>query len=646
MSDMFNIGLNSLNAYQTALTVTSQNIGNVNTPFYSRRQVDFAEAAFSNGVNVADIRRVYDSSTSKSLSKANSAYAMSDMYTQQLGQIETLVGNTTNSISTYIDNSIKALRELDTNADSIQSRNNYLYQLNILSNRFNSIGKQLDEQQNNINQSIESTITNVNQLTSQIAEINNKIVTKTGGDTVALYDEREKLIQELSTYMDFSTQETDNGEINIALSNGSLLVFSNQANKISAVTNPADPSTLTLSLASSTTTTDITSYVKGGQIGGLYNTQEDLREAQRTLGRLALGMMDTFNQQNQLGVDLNGTLGGNIFTDVNNANAINNRAISNAKNVGVADVTVNIDDISQLTTDDYQLVFDTATHYNLVRLSDNSVVSTGAVGAMPMQISADGFTINIASATITAGDKYTISPTRSIAEDMSVGITDPKLLALAWPVSAQFDPQNKGQGEIVVTNILDTTNSSFSTPHALNPPIDVVFISSTQYQLVDASTSTVIDGPFTYDPSGTNIFPTIPPGNYDPGYRVQISGIVEAGDKFSLTYNENTGGDNRNGLVMEDLFTKRILQNGTMTFAEAYNSLVNNIASQDSAARIDYESNKSIQAQAQQSYDQVSGVQLQEETINLAKYQQAYQASAQIIQVAKDIFDTIIRLGG
>ncbi len=79
-------------------------------------------------------------------------------------------------------------------------------------------------------------------------------------------------------------------------------------------------------------------------------------------------------------------------------------------------------------------------------------------------------------------------------------------------------------------------------------------MSDTTYQLVDATTSTVIEGPLAYTSSGTNIFPTA--GGYDPGYLVSLSGEVKAGDSFDLIYNTNGSGDSRNGKLMADLLKK------------------------------------------------------------------------------------------
>jgi flagellar hook-associated protein 1 FlgK len=652
MNDLLNIGIRGLLAFQSALSVTGQNIANVKTPYYSRREIDFAEDLFGNGVNIADVQRVYDATTSQFLQQANSTFSMSDTFYQQVSQLESLLGNQvfkdsegnerTNNIATFISDAIAALKSLDGDTTSIQSRTVYLNKLMALANRISTIGTQIEQQGSNINQSIQTTVGSVNEITQQIAQINQQIANSQGQDNGALLDKREVLVQQLSQYVNFSTQTDSSGQMNILIDDGTPLVFGSKAETISAVPDPNDPSNLILNMTSGVSTMNITNLIHGGQIAGYFNAQTVLEQAQNALGRLSLGIMQTFNAQNKLGIDYNGNLGGNIFNDINSASAMSQRVLPNSNNTGTENMNVTISDVTQLTTSDYILVFDTPTHYTMTRLSDKTVVGSGSISSLPQQISADGFTININSGTIATGDKFTISPTRGASENMGVAISDPKLLALGWPVSANSNPLNQGNGTINVDNILDTTNSAFSLPKQLNPPITIKFLSPTTYELINANTSAVMEGPITYTP-GAPVFPT--PGGYDPGYRISISGSnIQAGDTFDIKYNTNNG-DNRNGNIMESQYKNGILQGNSLSFTQGYNLMSSDISIQVNGASADYTSSKVLRDGAYKQYSQVSGVDIGEETTNLAMYQECLQASAQIIQTAKSIFDTIIGLG-
>lgn len=646
MSDILSIGINSLIAYQSALAISSQNIGNSNTKFYSRREVEFSEAMHNNGVNIADVRRIVDESSLKNLQRTTSIFAMSESSLDQLSQLEVTLGGDTNNTGIYINDTLKALRDLASDAGSLQSRTNFLNKLNILTNRFNTISGQLGQHQQNINQSLNTVVNSVNEIAGKIAEINKQVAATHGEENATLLDQRESLLSDLSKYIDFSTQQDQSGQINITLGNGSLLVFGSQPATLGTLTNPSDPNNLLITLTTGNSSVNVTDFIHGGQIAGLYHTQNVIQDTVNSLGRLSIGMMNEFNVRNKLGMDYNANLGGNIFTDINNSNLTSARAIANTNNAGSVNMDVTIQTPSSLTIDDYQLVFDTPTHYTLTRISTtgNSVVSSGTIGAFPQQISADGFTININSGSISAGDKFTISPTRNAASGMNVAISDSKQLALGWPVIATDSPQNTGHGAATVMSIEDTTNAAFSVPHQLSPPITIHFLSATQYELLDATNNNVLEGPISYTPGVDNdVFPT--PGAYDPGYRVRLSGIINAGDTFNLDYNSNGAGDDRNGSEMEKLYQTKTLQGGSLTFSSAYDFLAGGVAQRTNDSKIGYVSSKAIMDQAYERYSQVSGVSVMEEYTNLARYQQSYQASAQVIEVAKSIFEIIIGLG-
>jgi flagellar hook-associated protein 1 FlgK len=277
-----------------------------------------------------------------------------------------------------------------------------------------------------------------------------------------------------------------------------------------------------------------------------------------------------------------------------------------------------------------------------VRIDDNKEVASGVMSGVPFSISADGFTTNITSGSFAGGDSFVVSPTRNAMQACNVVLNDPRKLAMAFPVSAEVATTNKGSGSISVDSIIDTNNASFSVPKQLNPPVRIEFLSPTTYQLVDANTNTAIEGPLTYDPSSTSIFPT--PGGFDPGYRVTIRGDIKSGDTFNLQYNLNTSGDNRNAIAFASLYSKKYFDNSNLTLNDAYHLMSNTISLKTYSTKIELDSSISIYNQAEQRLAEISGVSNIEEVANLAQYQEAYQASAQVIQVAKSIFETIINL--
>lgn len=645
MSNILNIGVQSLSAYQSALEITSQNLGNVGNDDYSRRQVNFIEAANNNGVNIGDVRRVYDSSTNRYLRQTTSDFSKSDVLLDQLVTLESLLDDNTNSIGTYLTSSLTALRNLNANAGDDKGRSLYLQQLGILSNRFQAINAQFQLSLGSVNESMNNLTSTINQLTQKISELNLQLTQADNAGNPSLLDQRESVLRDLSKYLDFTAQEDDRGSVNVIVGNGTLLVFGIQSFPLSTVASNSDPLITDLVINDGSNNIVISNAITGGQMGGLISYRnQSLMPAQRALDRLSLSVMDEMNDQNSLGVNLYGNLGGNIFQDINSTSLVTNRAISYPTNTGSEQITVDITDTKALTTSDYMLTFDTASHYILTRKSDNSTVSTGNIVAIPAAISVDGFSININSGTIAAGDHYTISPTRSAANTMSVIMSDPKQLALAWPVTAVSSSTNSGAGKVEVTSVYDTTNPIFTTPGQLTPPLLIRFTSSSSYEIVNATTNAVIQTAIPYNSStstGTVVFPTPAPTSYDPGFTVKLSGEIMAGDTFALNYNSTNTADNRNGLAMEALFNAANVDN-SLSFSSAYHALTIDISTITNRAKIDLDSSKALLNSAKQRFGSISGVNVTEEMVGLSRYQQAYQASAQIIQVAKALFETVI----
>ncbi len=653
MSDLslIKIGISSLMAYKTALGVASNNIANANTPFYSRREVDFAELAQRNGVDASNVRRIFDEAANRYAQKANSDFSQSETYLQQMRGLEPIFDDETTNIAKYINDSLDALNKLNSDASSVTNRTLYMEKLNALASRFQNINGELNRQIQNVNLSLSSQTKQVNEILTRLSGINREISVAIAADHDALLDQREQLVQELAQYFDFSAQVDQNGLLNIGLSNGLSLLSSDPPAQFNTSIDPRNPAKIVLNMQQGANTIEITDLIHSGNIAGLLNFQRNtLDDAQRTLGRLALVFSDKFNAQNHLGVTQNGSLGGNIFADINAATAMASRVIANTNNSGSSVSSVSIDDVSQLKTSDYRLSIGAANSYILTRISDSTVVSSGTIGALPDSISVDGFTLNLTSGTFTAGDQYTISPTYGAADNIKLAITDSAQLALAWPVTASVGVKSpESSGQIRVDSIEDTTTTAFTTtPGQLSPPIQIRFLTDTTYELIDPNNpSPAIEGPIAYDPNtGADIFPT--PGSYDPGYRVSISGVMKTGDTFNIDYNANPGSHSENGLQFAKMYRTGTVEGQAtgdlVTFTQAYTLLSNSVSLQASAAQTKYSSDQVLKKQAEQRRDAISGVSLEEETLNLARFQQAYQASAQILETARKVLEIVTTL--
>lgn len=130
-----------------------------------------------------------------------------------------------------------------------------------------------------------------------------------------------------------------------------------------------------------------------------------------------------------------------------------------------------------------------------------------------------------------------------------------------------------------------------------------------------------------------------------------FSGRPQAGDTFSVAFNANGVSDNRNALKLADLQSKASIGvdpaapgSTGVSFSDGYGDLVERVGTLTAQARLDGEATTAILKQATDNRDSLSGVNLDEEAANLIKFEQYYNASAQIIQVARSLFDTLINI--
>ncbi|HUT40062.1 MAG TPA: flagellar basal body rod C-terminal domain-containing protein, partial [Gammaproteobacteria bacterium] len=122
----------------------------------------------------------------------------------------------------------------------------------------------------------------------------------------------------------------------------------------------------------------------------------------------------------------------------------------------------------------------------------------------------------------------------------------------------------------------------------------------------------------------------------------RLTGNPASGDEFSIAFNSGGVGDNRNALLMADLQTAQVMNGGSAGFNDAYGEMVAEVGTRTRQAQVGSDVQMRVMEQSQAAWASESGVNLDEEAANLLRFQQAYQAAAQIISVAGTIFDTLI----
>jgi len=126
------------------------------------------------------------------------------------------------------------------------------------------------------------------------------------------------------------------------------------------------------------------------------------------------------------------------------------------------------------------------------------------------------------------------------------------------------------------------------------------------------------------------------------GIQAEISGTAQAGDTFTLDFNSDAALDNRNGLAMVALQQENSIDGGTESYDDAYNELIERVGIQASTSNSNTDAARNILEQSIEIRNSISGVNLDEEAADLIRYEQLYSANAQVISVARDIFDRLL----
>ena len=672
MADLLNIGLSGLSASKTSLSVTGHNISNVNTPGFSRQSTvqatqvpQFSGAGYiGSGTTLTDVRRSYSEFLSTQLRSSTALNSDVEAYKSQIEQLDSLLAGATTGITPALQKFFSSLQTAAEDPANIPARQLVLSEAEGLAKRFNTVYDRLSEQNEFINKQMTAVTDQINRLAGSVGQLNDAIAVAAanGKDPNDLLDAREEAVRQLSTFIGVTAVPQDGNGLNLFVGSGQPLVVGSAVSRLEAVNGRADPTRMEIDFVSGNSRQAVTTLLTGGELGGLIRYREDVLDAtMNAMGRLSLAVADQVNTQLGQGLDLKGQVGTVLFNDFNDPAqaALRVRAYSGNSN---AQPLLNITDTSVLQASDYRLDFD-GTNYSARRLSDNEAITvTNAAGVLSFADAAgrdQGFTVDVSgSPAPVLGDIFQLQPTRRGAVSISTVLDQPDQLAFAAPVRSEALLQNVGNAAIGQPDLLSfgpavTPMGALKT--ALTPAVTMAYVAATGIFTVPAgATLTRINA------DGSNaVSPAFQLGQQNTYklalsdgsvVRMTISGRPENNDQFQVGFNSSGVSDNRNALKLVNLQNKQTvgvdplitsISTGT-SFTDGYGDLVERVGTLTAQARTDSAATTSILKQATDNRDSLSAVNLDEEAANLIKFEQYYNASAQVIQVARSLFDTLI----
>lgn len=710
-ANMFTIATSGLNVQQGLLNTTSNNIANVNTDGYVRQRAS-SESQEVGGVLLGNVERVFDRFAQDQLIRDTSSLGEADAYLEKLNQLDSIFASEAISAAEGMSRYFGALQDATDDPNNMSARQIALGQTDAMADQFNSLNNYMTNSANVLNKELDDKITQANNLIAQISDLNTQIITtqfatQTSGSE-AVKNSRDNAILQLANLVAIDTRPVEGGGTLVFMETGQSLVLEDGSfNLFSADGNP-DPNYKQLSLqlpGDSSFSIPLADTNVGGELGGLVKYRDDVLEVnRRELGQIALSLSDATNEQNKLGMDLDGQLGTDIFTTPTftgfaYADNGNNNITVNAR---VPDGAGN-----QITAADYQVTISAVgggnITYDLALLnpdgtavtdsSGNPIVDTGLVATATAGTFTTTNGTNIGGdleiefpSTIgdyTAGDQFLIQPAKEAAGNIALAINRAEDLALAAPIRVNSGNDNLGSAAVtnitvtntsIATSATDIAQSGFHVTAAgvtelqgtgdspdtvtnRGAPAIIQFTSADSYDVFDSAGAniTTVNGATNLQnllnqASGTAGWTaTFGAGLTDyPGYDLSIEGVPQAGDRFEIEFNTDGFNDNSNGLALSALQdADTTLQsndgNGSLiTFHESYTGIVSDIGTKTSTADIEHQAAVALERQAKESVNSVSAVNLDEEAADLIRFQQAYSANARILTTAQSLFQTIL----
>ncbi|SAL02120.1 flagellar hook-associated protein FlgK [Caballeronia ptereochthonis] len=641
-NNIFGIGLSGLNAAQWGLTTTGQNISNAATPGYTLEKVQYQESSgqftgsgyLGSGVQAVTVTRQYSQYLTTQVNNTQASSSAASTYYSLISQLNNLVGDPTQGIAQGITNYFSGLQSVANSASSTSARQSLMSSAQTLADQINSAGAQYDQLRQSVNTQLTSAVSQINSYAQQIADLNKQInIASAGGQQPnQLLDQRDQLVTNLSSMIGVQVVPQD-GNYNVFIGNGQPLVVGNTQYGLQAVPSSSDPSELTVAFQSrdgSTQTPATTQYIDnsaltGGVVGGLIDFRtQTLDPAQAQLGAVATSFATQLNDQNKLGLDLNGVQGGDLFATSNPT------ILANARNKSTGTLTASIADGTQPPANDFTVSYD-GSQYTVTDPASGQKLGTidPAVGNATI----NGLNIDVSGLTdVQKGDSFTIQPTRGALDAFRLTTSNGAAIAAASPAVTSAASTNTGTASI--------SSATVSSGYSMTSDIQLTYNAS-----AGGFTSNV---PVTVGGTNYAVGTTIPYSAstgmtiVSNGVSATVSGTPKDSDVFSIAQNKGGTSDGSNALAMSNLVSSKSLNGGTDTLTSSYANYVNTIGNQTNQLKATSSAQTALLSQATTAQQSVQGVNLNEEAANLIQYQQLYQANSKVIQTAATLFQSLL----
>ncbi|HLI97925.1 MAG TPA: flagellar hook-associated protein FlgK [Candidatus Baltobacteraceae bacterium] len=700
LASFFGLGLlgNALATFQNAADITSDNIANVNTPGASRQVVDITEMSpvsgspfadanisggtFGNGSIIESVQRIHDNSYDQLFRGASASQNYYTVEQNQLNALQASLGEPNNGISSYYSAFQTAVGQLvdQVGTNSTSARANVLSSAQALTQALNAASNTINQQQSQVMQQASSAVSTVNGILDQIASLNGQIRASTavGDNPNTFMDQRDNLIDQLSQYISTQTSVQPDGSTLVTV-NGQALVNDTVAYHLAppvvGVASNGAPS-FKIDFASNPPAAANAPGIPlgSGQLAAfadLYNNKLTVYGQQ--LDNFASSMANEVNRITQAGYDQNGVAGTALF-----------QPIVSSLPISAGNIKVGITDPSQLPV----ALASTAagTLVTSMNSANNTVDTSAAIngyGALANPPGAGGTsgTLSVTVDGVTQNFNYNTNTT-----DTSIDAFISDFNNQHFGVTASFNASGQN---IVFTRDPVNTDLVHRAAEGSNPPTSDFTITDTPATgagILSALGASGINGVNqnstnafgANDNSGANALMQMFSSNVGvPALQTSVAGPIAAGSQTValpagvnnvsvgdvLTVDATPGGGapqenvvvsavSFNPVTGQESFTANfanahpgpvsITSAQTQTLGQYYGNTVSQIGTDAQTAISGSASQTNLTQNIDNVRQGIDGINIDEETQNLIKFQTAYQATAQSMNVLSSMLSTVI----
>ena len=652
---LLNVGARALLANQVALQTAGHNIANVNTPGYSRQTVvlqtvqgQFTGGGYiGQGVDVQTILRNQSELLTRQSAAAGSTQAADSVRAERLGQLQDIFSGGTSGLGAAINDMMNAFSDVVSSPTDITARTVALTRIDETAARMRTAADRLTEIGYTSTEQLKSSVTAVNSLAAQMASVNEQIARAKGNGQTPndLLDQRDQIIRDINQYVQTTQIPADDGTVGLFVAGSQPLVLGTTATSLSIDEASQFPGSgqvkLFFNRPGATPIEMDENMLGGGTISGLLRfNNTDLPEGRNLLGRMATAIGMTMNAQQNLGLTLDGAVGKDLFSVPTSMPGYTSGA-------GVG--SVSFSDPTQFAASDYEIRFTTGTSGQVVRLSDGkSTPFTDAANLATLQI--DGLSFNLTTPGA-PGERVLFKPFSTAASNIQALVYSPRDLAAANPINAAMGTSNGGTLQLAGLKATGVPNPPglvlpANADAAAVPPI----LGGVQLQFNAGP-------PTTYDVLDRGTSPPTTMATAQPytsgvpisinGWEVTLQGTPNAGDtvvignaldpQYGDTFTRNSG----NATSLMSLRDVKMFDEASLT--DGYAGAMAQVGTRTQSAKFASDLSSTIASNLERDRTAVSGVNLDEEAAKLIQYQQAYQASSKMIQIAQSIFDSLLQ---